>query len=71
VVEAVDAYGGRVVVVAGTNAGGTVQAPALASLVAQLVDGRAGPAHLAMAASRPAVARIAEARLAVAADSLS
>ncbi len=55
VVEALDAFGGRVIVAAGTNAGGTVQAPALAALVAALLDGRAGPAHLALHGSRPSL----------------
>jgi glycine/D-amino acid oxidase-like deaminating enzyme/phosphoglycerate dehydrogenase-like enzyme len=55
VVEALDAFGGRVIVAAGTNAGGTVEAPALATLVGQLLDNRAGAAHLALHGSRPSL----------------
>jgi glycine/D-amino acid oxidase-like deaminating enzyme len=54
-VEALDAFGGRVAVAAGTNAGGTVQAPALAALVRALLDGRPGAAHVALHGSRPSL----------------
>ncbi|WP_239337180.1 FAD-dependent oxidoreductase [Frankia sp. CiP3] len=52
VLEAVDAFGGRVVVAAGTNAGGTVQAPALAILLRDLLNGGRGGVHLALGPDR-------------------
>ncbi|WP_462185989.1 MULTISPECIES: FAD-binding oxidoreductase [unclassified Frankia] len=51
-VEAVADHGGRVIVTAGTNAGGTVQAPAVAMLVADLLAGTPRCAALAMAGDR-------------------
>ncbi|OFB38627.1 FAD-dependent oxidoreductase [Frankia sp. CgMI4] len=51
-VEAVADHGGRVIVAAGTNAGGTVQAPAVAMLVADLLAGTPRCATLAMAGDR-------------------
>ncbi|TCJ36216.1 FAD-binding oxidoreductase [Parafrankia sp. BMG5.11] len=52
VVDAPAELGGRIVVAAGTNAGGAVQAPALADLVADLLDGHPWWAQLAMAGDR-------------------
>ncbi|WP_020572249.1 FAD-binding oxidoreductase [Parafrankia discariae] len=52
VVDAPAELGGRIVVAAGTNAGGAVQAPALADLVSDLLDGHPRWAQLAMAGDR-------------------
>ncbi|SNQ46969.1 Phosphoglycerate dehydrogenase-like oxidoreductase [Frankia canadensis] len=51
-VTAVPGHAGRVVVVAGTNAGGAVQAPAVALLAADLLAGSPRCAGLAMAGDR-------------------
>ncbi|WP_322749905.1 MULTISPECIES: FAD-binding oxidoreductase [unclassified Frankia] len=52
VLEAVDAFGGQVIVAAGTNAGGAVQAPALAILLDGLLAGERGGIHLALRPDR-------------------
>jgi glycine/D-amino acid oxidase-like deaminating enzyme len=51
-VTAVPVHAGRVVVAAGTNAGGAVQAPAVAMLVADLLDDASRCAGLAMVGDR-------------------
>lgn len=52
IVAAPAGFDSRLVVAVGTNAGGAVQAPALAGLVADLLDGMPGCPHLAMADDR-------------------
>ncbi|WP_322762426.1 FAD-binding oxidoreductase [Frankia sp. Cr2] len=58
VLEAVDAFGGQVVVAAGTNAGGAVEAPALAILLECLLDGERGGIHLALHPDRASLRSI-------------
>jgi glycine/D-amino acid oxidase-like deaminating enzyme/phosphoglycerate dehydrogenase-like enzyme len=55
IVEALDRFDRRVIVAAGTNAGGTVQAPALAALVGGLLCGRPDVAHAALHGGRPSL----------------
>ncbi len=59
-VTALPAAQGRVVVAAGTNAGGAVQAPAVALLVADLLDGAPRCAGLALAGDRVGLPHIPE-----------
>ncbi|MCK9896930.1 FAD-dependent oxidoreductase [Frankia sp. AgB32] len=59
-VTAVPAHAGRVVVAAGTNAGGAVQAPAVALLVADLLEGAPRCAGLALAGDRVGLPAIPE-----------
>ncbi len=56
VLEPVDAYDGRVVVAAGTNAGGTVQAPALAVLLERLLRNEPTAVHLTLRPDRVSLA---------------
>ncbi|WP_232292040.1 FAD-dependent oxidoreductase [Frankia sp. QA3] len=60
VVTALPGHAGRVLVAAGTNAGGAVQAPAVAMLVADLLDGAPRCAGLAMAGDRIGLPHIPE-----------
>ncbi|MCM3925818.1 FAD-dependent oxidoreductase, partial [Frankia sp. AiPs1] len=57
-ITALPGHAGRVLVAAGTNAGGAVQAPAVAGLVADLLDGASRCAGLAMAGDRIGLPRI-------------
>ncbi|WP_255649556.1 FAD-binding oxidoreductase [Frankia sp. ArI3] len=59
-VTALPGHAGRVLVAAGTNAGGAVQAPAVALLVADLLDDAPRCAGLAMAADRIGLPHIPE-----------
>jgi glycine/D-amino acid oxidase-like deaminating enzyme len=59
-ITALPGHAGRVLVAAGTNAGGAVQAPAVALLVADLLDDASRCAGLAMAGDRIGLPRIPE-----------
>ncbi|MCK9924390.1 FAD-dependent oxidoreductase [Frankia sp. AgPm24] len=59
-VTALPGHDGRVVIAAGTNAGGAVQAPAIAMLAADLLQGTARCAGLAMAGDRIGLPSIRE-----------
>jgi glycine/D-amino acid oxidase-like deaminating enzyme len=57
VLDALAPLDGRVVVAAGSTRAGAAAVPALAALLARLLDGDVGCAHLALAASRPGLPR--------------
>jgi glycine/D-amino acid oxidase-like deaminating enzyme len=57
VLDALAPLGGRVVVAAGATRAGVAAVPALAALLARLIAGEVGCAHLALAASRPGLPR--------------